>query len=83
MTDLIQETEAVSASVAAPTIRGGLSVEASRLFRSYRTIANMLTKRGYMVPKDMRDMTPDIFKQKFGDYPSRESLTILVVCPYP
>jgi len=65
--------------IAAPSIRGGLNPEASRLFRSYRTISNMLAKRGYMIPREMREMTPVSFKQRFGEHPSRESLTILVV----
>lgn len=65
--------------MAAPSIRGGLNPEASRLFRAYRTISNMLSKRGYMIPKEMREMTPVTFKQRFGETPSRESLTILVV----
>jgi DNA-directed RNA polymerases I, II, and III subunit RPABC1 len=64
---------------AAPSIRGGLSPEASRLFRAYRTISNMLSKRGYMIPKEMREMTPASFKHRFGEHPARESLTILVV----
>lgn len=64
--------------VTAPSIRGGLSPEASRLFRAYRTISNMLSKRGYMIPKEMREMTPLSFKQRFGEHPGRESLTILV-----
>ena len=72
--------DADAAAISAPSIRGGLSPEASRLFRSYRTIANMLGKRGYMIPKEMREMTPATFKQRFGEQPSRESLTILVVC---
>jgi len=38
----------------------------------------MLSKRGYMVPREMREMTPGAFSDKFGDYPSREALTILV-----
>jgi len=66
-------------SLAAPSIRGGLNPEASRLFRAYRTISNMLSKRGYMIPKEMREMTPVAFKQRFGETPIRESLTILVV----
>lgn len=56
-----------------------LSTEASRLFRVYRTIGNMLDKRGYMVPKEMREMTPAGFVSKFGDQPARDGLTILVV----
>lgn len=62
---------------AAPSI--SLSPEASRLFRVYKTISGMLDKRGYMIPKAMREMTPADFMQKFGEYPSREALTILVV----
>eukprot|EP00541_Cyclophora_tenuis_P011898 CAMPEP_0116548238 /NCGR_PEP_ID=MMETSP0397-20121206/4216_1 /TAXON_ID=216820 /ORGANISM="Cyclophora tenuis, Strain ECT3854" /LENGTH=189 /DNA_ID=CAMNT_0004072847 /DNA_START=37 /DNA_END=606 /DNA_ORIENTATION=+ len=41
-------------------------------------MANMLEKRGYMIPREMREMTPGGFVGKFGEYPSRESLTILV-----
>jgi DNA-directed RNA polymerase I, II, and III subunit RPABC1 len=61
-----------------PTIIS-LSPEASRLFRVYKTISGMLDKRGYMIPKSMREMTPSDFLQKFGEYPNREALTILVV----
>jgi len=62
-----------------PTFRGGLrSPEASRIFRVYKTVSAMLHKRGYMVPRDMREMTPQSFVAKFGEMPSRESLTILV-----
>ena len=67
-----------SAAIAAPTVRGGLDPDAARLFRVYRTISNMLTSRGYMVPKEMREMSPASFKARFGEQPSRESLTILV-----
>ena len=65
-------------AIAAPSIRGGLNAEASRLFRVYRTIANMLDKRGYMVPPDMRNMTPASFREKFGEFPSREAMTCFV-----
>lgn len=65
-------------AIGAPAIRGGLNPEAARLFRVYRTVANMLTQRGYMVPKALREMTPASFTEKFGELPSRESLTILV-----
>ena len=68
---------------AATTIdRGGaasLTPEASRLFRVYKTVSSLLSKRGYMVSREMREMTPASFTQKFGEYPSREGLTILVV----
>lgn len=72
------ETDDTAAAIAAPSIRGGLNPEAARLFRVYRTITNMLSKRGYMVTKEMREMTPASFKQRFGEFPSRESLTMLV-----
>jgi DNA-directed RNA polymerases I, II, and III subunit RPABC1 len=68
----------IAEALAAPSIRGGLSTSAARLFRVYRTIANMLDKRGYMVPKNLRDITPSDFKNRFGENPSRDSLTILV-----
>jgi DNA-directed RNA polymerase I, II, and III subunit RPABC1 len=77
MEDQVMEVNAAEA-MAAPSVRGGLTPESARLFRVYRTIANMLEKRGYMVPKDMREITPSMFKEKFGEYPSRESLTVLV-----
>ena len=58
---------------------GTLTTEASRLFRVYKTISAMLSKRGYMVSREMKEMTPMDFTQRFGEYPSREGLTILVV----
>lgn len=72
--DTMDQAEETSA----PTLRGGLTPDASRLFRVYKTISAMLHKRGYMVPREMREMTPPAFTQKFGEHPSRESLTILV-----
>ena len=65
-------------ALAAPAIRGGLNPSAARLFRVYRTMANLLDKRGYMVPKNIREITPSDFKGRFGEHPNRESLTILV-----
>ena len=56
-----------------------LSSEASRLFRVYKTMGSMLVKRGYMIPKDLRELTPKSFVTKFGEQPSREAMTILVV----
>lgn len=58
--------------------RAGLSPEASRLFRVYKTIATMLQKRDYSVPRELLEMTPTMFTNKFGEHPSRDSLTILV-----
>ena len=79
MTDVDVQMEDSTTAVSAPALRSGLSQETSRLFRVYKTISSMLYKRGYMVPRDMREMTPASFVQKFGEAPSRESLTILVV----
>ena len=58
---------------------GTLTPDASRLFRVYKTISAMLSKRGYMVSREMRDMTPVDFTSRFGEFPTREGLTILVV----
>jgi hypothetical protein len=72
----------VEQPTAAPLDRGGaasLTAEASRLFRVYKTVSSLLSKRGYMVSREMREMTPASFTAKFGEYPSREGLTILVV----
>jgi DNA-directed RNA polymerase I, II, and III subunit RPABC1 len=70
----------MSDAAEAPTTPSSISLspEASRLFRVYKTISGMLDKRGYMIPKSMREMTPADFLQKFGEYPNREALTILV-----
>jgi DNA-directed RNA polymerase I, II, and III subunit RPABC1 len=38
----------------------------------------MLAKRGYIVPDEHVNMTPEEFKGKFGETPSREDLSILV-----
>jgi DNA-directed RNA polymerases I, II, and III subunit RPABC1 len=67
-----------AAAIAAPRIRGGLSEDAAKLFRVQRTISNMLVNRGYMVPREYRDMTPASFKQKFSEYPDRDAMTLLV-----
>jgi DNA-directed RNA polymerases I, II, and III subunit RPABC1 len=56
---------------------GGLSPEASRTFRVRKTCLKMLSKRGYMVDEASINMTTDQFKQKFGDNPTGEALTIL------
>jgi DNA-directed RNA polymerase I, II, and III subunit RPABC1 len=75
----VDEPEVTTAeALVAPSIRGGLNPEAARLFRCYRTISNMLDKRGYLVPKTLREITPASFKERFGEHPSRENLTVLV-----
>ncbi|KAL3905856.1 MAG: hypothetical protein SGILL_009509, partial [Bacillariaceae sp.] len=76
MTDEMEIDDA--AAISAPTVRGGLNPDAARLFRVYRTICNMLSNRGYMVPRELMEITPSGFKERFGETPSRESLTILV-----
>lgn len=57
---------------------GGLSPNASKMFRVRKTCLKMLNKRGYIIDDDVLDMTTEDFKDKFGDNPSRENLTILV-----
>ena len=57
---------------------GGLGADASKLFRVRKTCLKMLSKRGYIVPEEHVNMSTDDFRAKFGDDPSRESLTILV-----
>ena len=54
-----------------------LSEEASKLFRVRKTCLKMLFKRGYIVDDSEINITTEDFKLKFGDEPSRESLTIL------
>ena len=78
MTENINASEKETAPSAIGN-RGGLTPEASRLFRVYKTIAAMLQKRDYSVPRELLEMTPALFTNKFGENPSRDSLTILVV----
>jgi len=56
---------------------GGLGELASRLFRVRKTCLKMLAKRGYNVPEDDLDMSTEEFSARFGEVPTRESLTIL------
>ena len=55
-----------------------MSAETSRLFRVYKTVSTMLHKRGYMVPRELREITPAIFVQRFSEFPARDALTMLV-----
>lgn len=57
---------------------GGLSPEASKMFRVRKTCLKMLNKRGYIVDEEAINMSTDDFRTKFGENPSRENLTILV-----
>ena len=58
---------------------GGLSSETSKLFRVRKTCLKMLAKRGYIVPDEHIQMTTEEFRMHYGDEPSREGLSILVV----
>lgn len=51
--------------------------ESSTLFRVNKTVQKMLTDRGYLLTADDLNLTIDDFRQRFGDNPSREKLTIL------
>lgn len=55
-----------------------LSAEASRFFRVRKTIVKMLAKRGYIVSDAELRMSAAEFKEKFGENPTREAMTILV-----
>jgi hypothetical protein len=79
MMDIDQHTDHSTGITRVGGGSGILSAEASRLFRVYKTIGAMLSKRGYMVSREMREMSPMEFIHKFGEFPSREGLTILVV----
>ena len=57
---------------------GILNPVSSRLYRIRKTVCNMLAKRGYIVPPEDSDMTPEAFVAKFGDSGSRERLGLLV-----
>mmetsp|Transcript_13367 Transcript_13367/g.27412 ORF Transcript_13367/g.27412 Transcript_13367/m.27412 type:complete len:216 (+) Transcript_13367:254-901(+) len=55
-----------------------LSPNTSRLYRCYKVINTMLSKRGYAVNVDNINMTPTAFISKFGQDPDRSSMTIMV-----
>jgi DNA-directed RNA polymerase I, II, and III subunit RPABC1 len=56
----------------------GLNSSAARLFRIRKTCFALLHKRGYNVPVDDLEMSAETFLARFGDFPGRENLTILV-----
>ena len=62
----------------AAQVVGGLSPDASKMFRVRKTCLKMLNNRGYIVDDAAINMTTDDFRNKFGESPSRENLTILV-----
>lgn len=55
----------------------GLTPDASKMFRVRRTCLKMLQKRGYIIDDDSLNMNAEDFRLKFGENPSRESMTIL------
>ena len=64
-------------SAAAQSVQG-LNPEASKKFRVRKTCLKMLRKRGYIVDEDDENMTSEDFRNKFGEDPAREQMTILV-----
>jgi len=78
MADMDMDADQNEQEQHAPALRGGLTPDASRLFRICKTVAAMLENRGYNVPRDTKEMTPTTFTQKYGENPSRDSLTMLV-----
>ncbi|KAJ1418184.1 RNA polymerase, partial [Ochromonadaceae sp. CCMP2298] len=56
----------------------GLSPESSKMFRVRKTCLKLLRKRGYIVDEAALNMTTDQFREKFGDNPARDTLTVLV-----
>merc|ERR1711934_43669 len=51
--------------------------EVGRLLRVRKTMSKMLHDRGYVVSQADRDMTLAGFKEKYGENPTRETLTML------
>lgn len=54
-----------------------LKADGSRLFRVRKTCLKMLYKRGYVVPREHREMTTDGFIRMFGEEPTRQAMEIL------
>ena len=48
------------------------------LYRVRRTLHEMLKDRGYLIDQADIDLSEESFKEKHGEVPSREQLTILV-----
>jgi DNA-directed RNA polymerase I, II, and III subunit RPABC1 len=53
--------------------------ECTKLWRVRRTVLQMLIDRGYLVPRSEVDLSFVQFKEKYGEFPRRESL----VMPFP
>lgn len=56
----------------------GLTPAAARLFRIRKTVVKMLGKRGYNVTDEDANMDPAEFVGKFGEFPRREAMNMLV-----
>jgi len=56
---------------------GTLDEVASKAFRVRKTCNKMLLKRGFNIDEEDIDMTTEAFISRFGEKPSRETLTIL------
>ena len=50
----------------------------SRLHRCYRVIHNMLSRRGYVVGDETKELSLTSFVEKFGQHPDRQQLTVIV-----
>lgn len=50
----------------------------TRLWRVRRTCLQMLNDRGYLVSEDEINTTKDQFRDRFGENPRKDDLTILV-----
>lgn len=56
---------------------GNLNAEAAKMFRVRKTCLKMLRKRGYLIEEEgALDMNAEQFRVKFGENPSRSSLTV-------
>lgn len=54
-----------------------LDAESYVCYRIMKTLYEMLHDRGYLVAQQDLNFTPDEFVEKYGEFPSRESLTIV------
>eukprot|EP00898_Chlorokybus_atmophyticus_P003253 jgi/Chlat1/3929/Chrsp26S00307 len=51
---------------------------ATRLYRVRRTVWQMLADRGYLVSPAELELTREVFRERYGEEPKRDELTILV-----
>ena len=74
----LRRMSAFEAAAAAPRVQVKLKDEASRLFRVWKVVQNLLSKRGYGVLQTDQKMESNEFVARFSSDPDRGSLTILV-----